>query len=115
MARHFTPLEHVPRILEESAGGVLKTNDVCAAQGEAANALAAAMPSNDNKKFEYGHGNALSPRPGPTAEPLTPALTASTGSVLNKSSPVSYTQRPVVLFSFATFPDRSKGKKKKSP
>ena len=68
------------------AGGVLKTNDVCAAQGEAANLLAAAMPSNDNKKFEYGHDNALAPRPGSTAEPASSALTASTASEANGSA-----------------------------
>lgn len=69
---------------DRSQGGqVLRTNDVNAAQAEAANSLAAAMPSNAGKPSEYGHDNALAPVRGGTVEPATAALTASTQSEKN--------------------------------
>lgn len=69
---------------DRSQGGqVMRTNDVNAAQAEAANSLAAAMPCNAGKPSEYGHDNALAPLRGGTVEPATAALTASTQSEKN--------------------------------
>jgi catalase len=67
----------------ESADGVLRSNDVVAAQARATNHLAAAIPFNALKDYEYGHDNALSPPSGTVAEPAADALTASTNSETN--------------------------------
>jgi catalase len=67
----------------ESADGVLRSDDVVAAQARAANDLAAAIPFNALKDYEYGHENALSPPSGTVAEPAAAALTASTSSETN--------------------------------
>ncbi len=64
----------------------LRTNDVMAEQGRAANGLAAAIPFNALKDYEYGHDNALSPPPGAVVEPATEALTASTQSETNATT-----------------------------
>jgi len=50
------------------------------------NSLVAAMPSNDNKQFEYGYENAVNPPAGITVEPPTPAVTGSTLSEANSSA-----------------------------
>ena len=50
----------------KAADGVLRTNDVAAEQALAANELAAAVPFNATKKFEYGHDNAAARRAGAT-------------------------------------------------
>ncbi len=57
-----------------------------AQQAAATQALVAAMPYNAIKAKEIGHDNAVSPPRGATAEPASPAVTASTLSESNASS-----------------------------
>ena len=64
-------------------GQVTRTNDVIAAQAEAVNSLAAAMPFNAAKPSEYGQDNALAPPRGAAVAPASAALTASTQSENN--------------------------------
>ena len=66
--------------------GVLRTNDIVAAQARAANDLVAAIPFNAAKKYEYGQANALSPRKGVDVKLTTTALTASTRSEQKSSA-----------------------------
>lgn len=67
----------------KTADGMLRTNDVMAAQALEVDALIAAIPFNASKKFEYGHDNGVAPRAGATVDPSTPGLTASTCSEEN--------------------------------
>jgi len=69
-----------PARANHTADGVLRSNDVVAAQASAANDFVAAMPYNSIKELEYGHDNAVAPPPGDTNEPDSSALTASTSS-----------------------------------
>jgi catalase len=62
------------------ADGVLRTNDVVAAQASASDDFVAAMPYNSIKELEYGHEHALAPPPGATEEPGSSALTASSAT-----------------------------------
>ncbi|WP_339799817.1 catalase [uncultured Marinobacter sp.] len=62
------------------ANGVLRTNDIVAAQASASDDFVAAIPYNRNKELEHGHDNALTPPAGVTAEPKSSALTASTAT-----------------------------------
>lgn len=73
----------VPRRNGQVPDAVLRTRDVVARQARAADGLAAAVPFNPTKKYEYGHANALSPRAGFVVEPAIPGLTASTESEEN--------------------------------
>ena len=70
----------------KDSDGVLRTNDVVAEQALEANELAAAVPFNATKKFEYGHDNATAPRAGATVKPSSPGLTASTESEENANA-----------------------------
>ena len=72
--------------LADGVEGLLQTNSVADMQGQAANELAGAMPSNTMKAFEYGHDNALKPIEGVTNSPSTPALTASTQSEVTSNA-----------------------------
>jgi len=65
-----------------TAKAVLRTNDVVAKQARAADEIAAALPFNAMKEFEYGHTHAKAPRAGATVD-VAPALTASTESEEN--------------------------------
>ena len=67
-----------PATTAQGADGVLRTNDIVAAQGSASDASVAAMPYNGTKALEYGHENAVAPPSGKTVEPESSALTAST-------------------------------------
>ncbi|MFO7550395.1 MAG: catalase [Haliea sp.] len=58
--------------------GVLKTNDIVTAQANASEHFVAAIAFNSTKEHEHGYANAVSPPSGATAEPDSPALTAST-------------------------------------
>ncbi len=62
----------------QGAADALRTNDVVAGQANASDALVAAMPFNAIKELEHGHDNGVAPPSGPTAEPGSSALTAST-------------------------------------
>ena len=75
-----------PRRNGKVTDGVLRTNDVSAEQGLAANGLAAAMPFNATKKLEYGHTNAVSPAVGAIVKPDDAGVTASTNSEANQSA-----------------------------
>ena len=57
-----------------------------AAQGAAAQALAAAMPHNANKALEFGRENAVTPPPGATVSSDSPTASASTLSEVNVSA-----------------------------
>lgn len=70
----------MPRRNGQVPDAVLRTSDIVARQARAADGLAAAVPFNPTKKYEYGHANALSPRAGFVVELATPGLTASTVS-----------------------------------
>lgn len=61
----------------------LHTNDVGAEQGNSIDNIVAAVPFNATKEFEYGHENALAPRPGVNTGPVPRPLTASTSSEEN--------------------------------
>ena len=78
----------------QGQGGVLRTNDIVAAQGHASDTLAGAMPHNSNKALEYGHDNAVAPPPGATAEPGSPALTASTATEESATAKTGGAARP---------------------
>ncbi len=56
----------------------LRSNDVVAEQGLAANDLVAGTPFNAEKKREHGHDNAIAPPEGSTVAPADERLTAST-------------------------------------
>ncbi|WP_231364061.1 catalase [Thioalkalivibrio sp. ALMg11] len=62
----------------QGADGVLRTNDIVAEQAAASDDFVAAMPYNTIKELEHGHDNAVAPPAGPTTEPGSSALTAST-------------------------------------
>lgn len=62
----------------KGADGVLRSNDIVAAQANASDDFVGAMPYNSSKAFEYGHDNALAPPPGGTVAPGSSELTAST-------------------------------------
>ena len=64
----------------------LHTNDVSSEQGSAIDDVVAAIPFNATKEFEYGHENALAPRPGANTAPATQPLTASTSSEENANA-----------------------------
>jgi catalase len=57
---------------------ILRSNDVVAEQGLAANKLVAATPFNAEKKLEHGYDNAIGPPAGSTVKPADERLTAST-------------------------------------
>ena len=57
-----------------------------AEQAAAAQALAAAMPSNANKALEFGRENAVAPPQGQTTQPTSPLAGASTLSEANPSA-----------------------------
>lgn len=63
---------------ETDPNAALKTNDIMAEQGSAADPLAAAMPFNPTKAREYGVENAVAPPQGATEDPGSVSLTAST-------------------------------------
>ena len=58
--------------------GLLRTNDIIAAHARASDDLVAAMPHNNIKELEHGHGNAVAPPTGETVKPDSSASTAST-------------------------------------
>lgn len=58
-------------------------------------ALAAAMPHNENKPLEHGRDNAISPPQGMAAEPESPIVTGSTLSDANASDKVGAGTPPV--------------------
>ena len=64
----------------------LHTNDVGSEQGSAIDDVVAAVPFNATKEFEYGHENALAPRPGANTAPAIQPLTASTNSEENANA-----------------------------
>ncbi len=64
---------------------VLRTNDVMGKQALAADEVAAAMPFNATKAFEYGHKHAKAPRAGATVD-VAAALAASTASEENTTA-----------------------------
>lgn len=59
--------------------------DAVAAQSDAVQALAAAMPHNENKRNEYGRDHAAAPSVGLRVEPPSASATASTLSEANAS------------------------------
>jgi hypothetical protein len=65
-----------------SESAILRANDVMATQGRAVNDVAAALPFNALKEFEYGHDHAKAPRAGASVD-VPAALTASTTSEEN--------------------------------
>ncbi|WP_231369387.1 catalase [Thioalkalivibrio sp. AKL19] len=64
----------------KSAPAALRTNDIVAEQAAASDDFVAATPYNRIKALEHGHGNAVAPPAGATAEPGSSALTASTAT-----------------------------------
>ncbi|WP_240472288.1 catalase [Thioalkalivibrio versutus] len=62
----------------KSAPAALRTNDIVAEQAAASDDFVAAMPYNTIKEQDHGHDNAVAPPAGPTTEPGSSALTAST-------------------------------------
>ncbi len=64
----------------------LRSNDICAAQAQMANAMASAIPFNAMKAAEYGHENAMTKAPGIAVQSATPALSASTDSERNRNA-----------------------------
>ena len=66
--------------------GVLQSNDVGVKQSGAVNDLAAAIPYNPTKEFEYGHDNAVAPTAGANAAPAPNSITASTSSEENTNA-----------------------------
>ena len=62
----------------EDESGILRTNDIVAEHARESEAFVAGMPHNRIKELEHGHDNAVAPPPGPTVEPDSEALTAST-------------------------------------
>ncbi|MDB5954440.1 catalase [Ramlibacter sp.] len=63
-------------------------SDAAARQKAETEALAAALPNNDNKPSEHGFANGLKPPPGQAAEPASRLPTASTLSEENSSEKV---------------------------
>jgi catalase len=61
----------------------LKSEEISALIGRAADPLAAATKFNTNKASEFGHANALAPQRGATQEPTSFTITASTGTETN--------------------------------
>ena len=72
-----------PRRKRGDADELLQTNDVASHQGLQVNEVVAAIPFNEQKEFEYGLDNSKGPREGTRAEPIEPAVTASTSSENN--------------------------------
>ncbi len=64
----------------------LHSNDVGSEQGNAIDDVVGAVAFNATKEFEYGHKNALAPRPGVNSGPVPPPLTASTRSEENSNA-----------------------------
>ncbi len=69
-----------------AAHATAQPDDARAAQAEAVQVLAAAMPYNANKLKEFGRANAVSPPPGISVEPTSAASGASTLSEVNASA-----------------------------
>lgn len=70
-------------------------DDARAAQAEAVQALAAAMPCNTNKGKEFGRANAVSPARGISVEPTSAASGASTLSEVNASTKTGNAAAPL--------------------
>ena len=69
-----------------AAGAALESLDIETLQGKAIDHVAAAMPSNPLKPFEFGRENALGPRAGEPVDIDDPALSASTASEANATA-----------------------------
>lgn len=63
-------------------------------QARGAQAIAAAMPYNENKAFDFGRANAVHPPVGPTVEPASDAVSASTLSEANSNAKTGAPVRP---------------------